>query len=154
MPRSTIMFRVPQDFTALQGPISDFPGECDRINYDDLDNLDRQLRDLIGEIIQIDFDEPHDPSEPVELLIEALKNTGAVYLASHEAYTEPSRGTRFDGRIYVSVDDVKGDKRFPWALGEPELAEPLSFRKAGFSEREILKIDQTFFTEHARAPKP
>ena len=146
MPRSTIIFRVPQDFAAVQAAVADFPGECDRIDYDQLDNLEEQLRELVGEMIQIDFDEPHDPSEPIDRFVAALKPTEQPYLASHESYTEPSRNARFQARIFVSTPEVSAEKIYPWHYGEPDIADRATFRHAGFSEQEIRTIDDTFFT--------
>jgi hypothetical protein len=152
MPKATIIFRVPQDFEPLQGAIADFPGDCGRIDYDDLDNLDSQLRDLIGETIQIDFDEPHDPSEPVDAIVRALSERAEPYLAVHESYTEPSRGVRFQARILVRTPEFGGERQYPWAEGEPDVAVPATFRAAGFSEDEIRLIEATFFP--APTPKP
>lgn len=151
MPRSTIIFRMPQDFAVLQGSIADFPGECDRIDYEQLETLNEQLRGLIGEMIQIDFDEPHDPSEPIDRLVTALKGTGEPYLASHESYTEPARNTRFEARIFVSAPEVSAEKIYSWSHGEPDIADTWTFRKAGFDEHEISQINATFF---ATPPAP
>jgi hypothetical protein len=152
MPKATIIFQVPQDFAALQGAIADFPGECDRIDYDNLDNLDEQLQGLIGETIQIDFDEPHDPSEPIDLIVKALKTTEGSYLASHESYTDPARGDRYQARILTRVAGSRMDKHFPWAEGEPEISDRNTFLKAGFTEEQTRAIDAAFFP--ASTPKP
>lgn len=147
MPRSTIIFRVPQDFTAVQAALSDFPGECDRLDYEQLGRLDEQLRELIGEMIQIDFDEPHDPSDPIDRLVAALTPTDQPYLASHESYTEPSRNTRFQARIFVSTPGVSAEKNYPWHHGEPDITDRATFHQAGFSEQEIRTIDDIFFPD-------
>jgi hypothetical protein len=151
MTKATIIFQVPQDFAALQGPITDFPDGCDRINYEDLDNLDQQLRDLIGETIQIDFDE-RDPADPINAFVEALKNGREPYLAVHPSHTEPSRGERYLGRIRVRTADFIIDKPFPWVEGEPDIADPSTFRKAGFTESQIRSIDTAFFASSAPTP--
>jgi hypothetical protein len=152
MPTASITFRVPQDFAALQSAIADHPGECDRIDYDDLDNLDRQLRDLIGETIEIDFDEPHDPSEPVAAFVRALSAGQEPYLAVHQSYAEPSRGVRFQARILVRTPEFQAERQYPWVEGEPEISGRAAFRTAGFSEDEIRSIDAAFFP--ASSPKP
>lgn len=152
MTKATIIFRVPQEFVALLRPIADFPGECDRINYEDLDNLDQQLRDLSGETIQIDFDEP-DPADPVNAFVEALKNGTEPYLAAHSSHIEPSRGERYLGRIRVRTADFIIDKPFPWVEGEPDVADPITFRKAGFTESQVQSIDATFFPVSAPTPR-
>jgi hypothetical protein len=154
MPKATIIFKVPQDFAQLQGPIADFPGECDHINYKDLDNLDSQLFNLIGETIQIDFDEPHDPSEPIDRIVKALKGTDAPYLASHESYTEPSRRDRYRARVLARTSEFDVEKQYAWEDGEPDLTKASTFRKAGFDERQIVAIDQTFFPTAAPTPRP
>jgi hypothetical protein len=152
MPQSTIIFRMPQDFAALQGPIADFPSECDRINYNDLDNLGSQLRDLVGELIQIDFDEP-DPADPVLAFVEALKGSDVPYLAGHPSHEEPSRRERYLGRFLVRTADFVIDRRMPWEQGEPDISEPITFRKAGFTEQQLRVIDNTFFTVSAPTPR-
>lgn len=144
MPRSFIQFRVPQDFARLQGPIVNFPGECDDIDYENLEDLDARLHSLIGTMLEIEFDEP-DPSEPIDLLIRALKETGAPYLAMYESYTEPSRGDRFQARILVRTDDFEGDRQYPWAEGEPSVSDPACWRTAGFTEDQVRSIEATFF---------
>lgn len=155
MPRSTIIFRVPQNFEPLIGPVSDFPGMVhDRIDYNDLDNLDSQLRSLIGEVIEFEFDEPHDPSAPIDRFIEALKASRSPYLACHDSYTEPARGTRFEARILVSTSEFTIEKPYRWVEGEPDIADSWTFRRAGgFDEYQIMLIEETFFPERRPAPQ-
>lgn len=153
MPKADISFTVPKDFKALLDALDEFPGASGEIDFDALDRLDEQLQGLVGEMVQVDFDEQFDPAEPIDRIIEALKPTEAVWLASHESHTDPARGDRYQARILARVAGSVVEKQFPWPEGEPDVSDRSHFVKAGFSEEQIRWIDEVFFPA-ARALKP
>ncbi|WP_315923233.1 hypothetical protein [Mesorhizobium sp. SP-1A] len=104
----------------------------------------------VGGTAEIDLEYCGDPIDDISEFIEILKRGGTPYFGMTESFTEPSRGLRCEGRIFVSGFGVELTKNFPWKEGEPELNER-AMRIAGFEDSHIEAVTALFF---GKSPAP
>jgi hypothetical protein len=154
MPKSSIIFAVPDELAKIAEVLANFGGEMDNTEITgDPEEVAAILEGVRGQTVSVDFD-VDDPQEPILRAAEALDATGSRYFGIYDAFSEPTRGVRVEGAVVLNASGApsdKTDRKVPWTYGEPEF-DRHTLSAAGFSPEETDGILATFFGEKQATP--
>lgn len=155
MPRSSLLFVVPDDPSAIADVLADHGVDEGVGGCTDAEEIADFLSGRAGTLAEAFFD-LDDPQDPITEAAAALEAAGVPYWGVHDAFEERSRGIRVLGRAYVNLTGVAGDRReltVPWEHGEPAMDER-TLQAGGMARAEADAVCARFFSRPApvRAP--
>lgn len=118
-----INFLVPPYVHKLAAEISQYSGVVDGVQPDDVIETAGLLRERVGKLVEVTFALPVDPLDfPFDAVEAVAKATdGGIYIYCVDAFTEPSRGVRVNGRVVFRETGEERRLEIPWKHGEPGL---------------------------------
>lgn len=153
MPRSRILFMVPDDVGRLSDVLGDAGATVDDREGLDHDAIARHLGSLVGETVEAVV-EDDDPLSPIHDVVALLDGSGCAYWGVVDAFEERSRGVRVLGRLYLNAagDGPKIEMSIPWEHGEPN-HDARTLQAAGMDREEAKRVEDSFNARLAARPR-
>jgi hypothetical protein len=116
-----IILVVPPLSAKLAGEVDYYSGRIDGVLPEDADQAAALLNARVGTLVEIVFPLPVDPVDmPYDAVEAAAKATnGGVYIFFVDAFMEPSKALRVQGRIVFREGGRERRLDVPWEHGEP-----------------------------------
>jgi hypothetical protein len=119
-----ILFTTPADVSALAETIAEYSGVVEFSTPSDAAEAAALLSVRVGRLTTVEFALPSDPLDfpfdAVEAVARVLEADGVRYAYVVDAFVEPSRGVRVQGRIVLNDGAGPETLTVPWEHGEPQ----------------------------------